>query len=91
MKINVLEILLSSNKEDFLMVKGPIFMLLLFFFIGAFFFPKTSSIYKDGNLRTCKCFGVQAAPRVTKGSKIGDVYCLGIPFKCSNQKIMYTN
>lgn len=87
MKIDMFELLKTVNKEDFLMIKGPIVMLLIFFVIGFFFFPKPSKIYKEGILKSCKCVGVKATPRVTKGSTIGDVYCLGIPIQCTKQQI----
>jgi len=91
MKVSVFQILKTVNKDDFLMIKGPIIMLIFFFIIGAFFFPKPSKIYKEGMLRSCTCIGLKATPRITKGSKIGDVYCLGIPIKCTKEKIMHTN
>ena len=87
-KINIIEVLKSDTGEDMSMIKGPIIMLVLFFVIGAVFFPKPSNIYKDGVLKSCTCIGLKATPRVTKGSKIGDVYCLGIPIKCTKQKIL---
>ncbi len=85
--MNTFEILKTVNKEDFLMIKGPLIMLFLFFFVAAFFFPKPSNIYKNGVLKSCICIGAKATPRITKGSKIGDVYCLGIPIKCTKQQI----
>ncbi len=91
MKIDMFELLKTVNRDDFLMIKGPIIMLVLFFVIGAFFFPKPSKIYKDGALRSCTCVGVKATPRMTKGSTIGDVYCLGIPMKCTTQQIRTVN
>jgi len=87
-KINIIEVLKADTGEDTSMVKGPIIMLVLFFVFGAFFFPKPSNIYKEGILKSCTCIGVKATPRITKGSKIGDVYCLGIPIKCTQQKIL---
>jgi len=86
--MNALKILKTVNKEDFLMIKGPLLMLVFFFIVAAFFFPKPSNIYKDGVLKSCTCVGAKATPRTTKGSKIGDVYCLGIPIKCTSQKIL---
>jgi len=91
MKVSVFEILKTVNKDDFLMIKGPIIMLIIFFIVGAFFFPKPSKIFKEGVLRSCTCLGLKATPRITKGSKIGDVYCLGIPIKCTNEQIIHTN
>jgi len=91
MKVNVFEVLKTVHKEDFLMIKGPIIMLTAIFVIGVLFFPKPSKIYKEGTLRSCKCIGIKATPRITKGSKIGDVYCLGIPVKCTYEKIRLPN
>lgn len=87
MKLDIFEIMKTVNREDFLMIKGPLIMLGLFFVIGAFFFPKPSNIYKNGVLRSCTCIGAKATPRITKGSTIGDVYCLGIPVKCTKRQI----
>ncbi len=91
MKVNILQLMKTVNKNDFLMIKGPIIMLIIFFVFGAFFFPKPSKIYKEGNLRSCTCIGLKATPRITKGSKIGDVYCLGIPIRCTNERITHLN
>ncbi len=91
MNMEVFKILKTVSKDDFLMIKGPIIMLIIFFIVGAFFFPKPSKIYKEGLLRSCTCIGLKATPRITKGSKIGDVYCLGIPIKCTKEKIFNTN
>ncbi|MFC1755957.1 hypothetical protein ACFLZK_01145 [Patescibacteria group bacterium] len=88
MKVNVFEILKSSNKEDFSMIRGPIIMLFIFFFVGFFLFPKPSNIYKEGVLKTCTCVGLKATPRTTKGSKLGDTYCIGIPIKCVEERIL---
>jgi len=88
MKINVIDVLKSSNSEDFSTVRGPIFMLVFFFLFGFIFFPKPSNIYKDGVLKTCTCIGIKATPRTTKGSKLGDTYCVGIPIKCVEERIL---
>ena len=73
-KINIIEVLKSDTGDDIKMIRGPIIMLLFFFVFGFIFFPKPSNIYKDGVLKSCTCVGFKATPRVTKGSKIGDVY-----------------
>lgn len=86
-KINIIEVLKSDTGEDMSIIKGPIIMLLIFFVIGFVFFPKPSNIYKDGVLKSCTCLGIKATPRITKGSKIGDVYCVGVPIKCTKEKI----
>lgn len=87
-KINIIEVLKSSSKDDFQVVKWPVIMLVLFFVFGVVFFPKPSNIYKDGVLKSCTCVGIKATPRMTKGSKLGDVYCVGIPIRCTSQRIL---
>ena len=88
MKISIIDVLKSSNKEDFAPIKGPIAMLIFFFLVGFIFFPKPSNIYKDGILKTCTCIGIKATPRMTKGSKLGDTYCIGFPIKCTEERIL---
>ncbi len=88
MKINIIDVLKSSSNEDISTVRGPILMLLFFFLVGFIFFPKPSTIYKDGVLKTCTCIGIKATPRTTKGSKLGDIYCVGIPIKCVEERIL---
>jgi len=88
MKINIIDVLKSSSGEDMKMVRGPIAALILFFVIGFFFFPKPANIYKDGILKTCTCLGIKATPRTTKGSKLGDTYCVGMPIKCVEERIL---
>jgi hypothetical protein len=88
MKISVFRILKGTNKEDFKEIRGPIIMLILFFVIGVILFPKPSKIYKNGVLKSCTCLGVKATPRMTKGSLIGDEYCLGFPVSCQSQELL---
>ncbi len=86
--INVFALLKSTTKEDLKPIAGPILALILFFIIGVFLFPKPSKIYREGVLRSCSCLGIKAAPRTTKGSLVGDEYCLGIPFRCERQDLL---
>jgi hypothetical protein len=88
MKVNIFTILKGTKKEDLREIKGPIIMLIIFFAIGVIFFPKPSKIYKGGVLKTCACLGLKATPRMTKGSLIGDEYCLGFPIQCQKQEIL---
>lgn len=88
MKVNIIDVLKSDTGEDTSLIRGPVIMLIIFFVFGVFFFPKPSNIYKDGILKSCTCIGLKATPRVTKGSKVGDVYCIGIPIKCTEERIV---
>ena len=88
MKINYFEILKSTTKEDLFSMKAPLLLLVGFFVVAIFLFPKPSKIYKDYILKECSCFGFKAAPRATKGSFVGDEFCMGIPFKCTKLNLL---
>lgn len=83
--MNIFEILKTFNKNDLKVIAKPLFFLFTFVFIVFFLFPKPSRIYKDYVLKECKCLGIKAVPSSTKGSSVGDEYCLGIPISCNEQ------
>lgn len=86
--MEILKILKTTNKDDLRELKIPLIALFSFIILSLVLFPKPSKIYRDGVLKTCKCFGIKASPRMTRGSLIGDEYCAGIPFSCEKQELL---
>ncbi len=82
-----LNLVKQFNKQDFKYIMSPLIILFVFVFFAVLIFPKPAKIQKDGVLKDCKCFGLSASPKPTKGVHAGEAYCLGIPVSCVYTKI----
>ena len=84
----VLDVMKTFNRNDLKLLLKPMALLFGFLLLAGLFFPKPSQIYREGILRKCTCLGLKATPRHTKGSFVGDEYCMGMPISCTEQQIL---